>query len=268
MLTTLSAVALLALSATAPPEAGDPPTTLVTIPITVPAWQDGGYVYLPDTTCPADVAPYLVNTSFKDPEYLESGLANGVSFSSDTASGGVYLEVTSSDDEGYATGLAQGEGMYKNYLTNYSDAPWTLEATLHCTPSAADGYQPAFSVGSQSPEDAVEVARSMLGTPYVYGGSTPAGFDGPGLVKFSFAHAGVLLPHSIAGQDREGHRVSAEEARPGDLVVADTLREIGIFIGDGQMIAVFDEPGASVSIVPVFSGAHHFTRLIDAPAAG
>lgn len=271
MLTTFSAAALLVLSATvpgAPVTNGPVSTELVTIPVTVPAWQDGGYVYLPDTACPAEVAPYLLNTSFKDPKYLESSLTNGVSFSYDTPVGGVYLEVISRDREGYATGLAQGESMRKNYLTNYTRTPWTLEITLHCTPAAADGYQPAFSADARSPEDAVAVARSVLGAPYVYGGGTPTGFDGPGLIQFSFAHAGVLLPHSIGGQDREGFGVSADEARPGDLVVADDLQGIGIFVGNGQMIAVFDEPGTSVSIVPVFTGPHHFTRLIDAePAA-
>ena len=268
MLATLPAAALLALAAAAP---GAPvtdqlaPTTLVTVPVTVPAWQDGGYIYLPDVLCPAETAPYLLNASFTDPEHRESDLANGVSFSADTANGGVYLEVTSRDVHGYATGLAQGEGMYKNYLTNYSDVPWTVEVRLHCTRSSADGYQPASSASADRVDDVVAVARTVLGVPYVSGGASPTGFEGAGLVKFTFAHVGLALPHSIAGQDEQGHRVPATEARSGDLVVADSLREIGIFIGDGRMIAVADEPGAAVSILPVFTGAHHFTRLIDAP---
>lgn len=268
MLSTLPAAMLLTLGVAAPTALGAPATTespasLVTIPVTVPAWKDGGYLYLPDTDCPGESAPYLLNRSFKDPAYRESGLANGVSFSSETPAGGVYLEVTSRDGEGYATGLAQGPGMYKNYLTNYTDAAWDVEVTLHCASSSAEGYRPASSANAPSPEDAVEVAKAVLGTPYAYGGATPAGFDAPGLIQFSFAHVGVLLPHSIAGQDDQGQPVRADEARPGDLVVADSRREIGIFIGDGQMIAVRDEPGASVSIVPVFAHPHHFTRIID-----
>jgi len=117
-----------------------PPASQVTVPVTIPAWGDGGYSYFPATVCPIE-APYLLNTSFDDPAYLQSGLANGVSFAYEAAEGGVYLEVVSRDNDGYATGLMQGDGMRKNYLTNYSPIPWTVEVTLHCTASEAERYQ-------------------------------------------------------------------------------------------------------------------------------
>jgi cell wall-associated NlpC family hydrolase len=111
----------------------------------------------------------------------------------------------------------------------------------------------------------VDAARALLGTPYVFGGSTRFGVDESGLVMLAFAEVGVRLPHSISGQDREGRRVDAADARPGDLVVADDLRSIGIYLGDGEMISV--SPPTTrltyVSIVPVFAEAHHFTRIID-----
>lgn len=136
-------------------------------------------------------------------------------------------------------------------------------------PSAGGGVHVESAKPAANPiaEDVVAVAKRYVGTPYVYGGATPGGFDGPGLTMFAFAYVGVPLPHSISGQDRAGDRIEARDARPGDLVVADDLRQIGIYAGDGQMVAVFNEPGASVSIVPVFAGPHHFTRVVDARSA-
>lgn len=97
-------------------------------------------------------------------------LTNGVSFRYAARAGGAYLEVTSRDAEGHATGLAQGAGMCMNYLTNSTGTAWDVEVTLHCTSSAAEGYRPVASAEARSPEDAVAAARSVLGPPFVVGG--------------------------------------------------------------------------------------------------
>jgi cell wall-associated NlpC family hydrolase len=80
------------------------------------------------------------------------------------------------------------------------------------------------------------IAMSQLGTPYVWAGSAPGGFDCSGLVMWAYAQVGVSLPHSSYGQYGYGVPVSRDELQPGDLVFFDGLGHVGIYIGGGQFV--------------------------------
>ena len=82
----------------------------------------------------------------------------------------------------------------------------------------------------------VGVAMTYLGTPYVWGGSSPGGFDCSGFVMYVFAQMGVSLPHHAASQYSYGIPVSRDQLEPGDLVFFDGLGHVGIYIGGGQFI--------------------------------
>jgi peptidoglycan DL-endopeptidase CwlO len=82
----------------------------------------------------------------------------------------------------------------------------------------------------------VGVAMQYLGIPYVYGGSTPAGFDCSGFVMFVFAQVGVSLPHNAAAQYGYGTPVDRSQLQPGDLVFFNGLGHNGIYIGGGSFI--------------------------------
>ena len=71
--------------------------------------------------------------------------------------------------------------------------------------------------------DVVQYAMSQLGTPYVWAGSAPGGFDCSGLVMWAYAQVGVSLPHSSYGQYGYGVPVSRDQLEPGDLVFFDGL---------------------------------------------
>jgi cell wall-associated NlpC family hydrolase len=83
---------------------------------------------------------------------------------------------------------------------------------------------------------AVGVAMQYLGTPYVWGGASPGGFDCSGLVAFVYGQLGVSLPHHAADQYNYGVPVSRDQLEPGDLVFFDGLGHVGIYIGGGQFI--------------------------------
>jgi cell wall-associated NlpC family hydrolase len=83
---------------------------------------------------------------------------------------------------------------------------------------------------------AVGVAMQYLGTPYVWGGSSPGGFDCSGFVMYVYAQVGVYLPHLAADQYNYGTPVSRDELAPGDLVFFDGLGHVGIYIGGDQFI--------------------------------
>ncbi len=82
----------------------------------------------------------------------------------------------------------------------------------------------------------VGIAMQYLGVPYVWGGSSPRGFDCSGLVVYAFAQIGISLPHSTYALWNVGSPVSRDQLQPGDLVFFSGLGHMGIYIGNGQFI--------------------------------
>ena len=72
--------------------------------------------------------------------------------------------------------------------------------------------------------------------PYVWGGASPRGFDCSGLVAYVYAQLGVSLPHHAASMFSYGVPVSCSELQPGDLVFANGLGHMGMYIGGGNYI--------------------------------
>ncbi len=91
---------------------------------------------------------------------------------------------------------------------------------------------PASPYGSQ----VLAIAESFLGTPYVWGGAAPGGFDCSGLVMYSFAQLGVSLPHSSYAMWNYGIPVPENQLEPGDIVFFDDLGHVGLYVGGGEFI--------------------------------
>lgn len=82
----------------------------------------------------------------------------------------------------------------------------------------------------------VGIAMRYLGTPYVWGGASPGGFDCSGFTMYVYAQVGVSLPHYTGAQWNVGVPVSRSDLQPGDLVFFDGLGHVGIYIGGDQFI--------------------------------
>jgi len=82
----------------------------------------------------------------------------------------------------------------------------------------------------------VGVAMRYLGVPYVWGGSSPSGFDCSGFVMYVYGQMGVSLPHYTGAQWNVGVPVGRGDLQPGDLVFFDGLGHVGLYIGGGQFI--------------------------------
>lgn len=126
-------------------------------------------------------------------------------------------------------------------------------------PTAADYVNnPPFSKlnGAQI----LAVAAKYIGTPYVFGGENPNGFDCSGFVRFVFSQFGLDLPHSVIAQSRLGIIVKAADAQPGDLVILDDLSHDGIYAGNGNFYHA-PRPGDVVKLAPIFTPNVFYVRL-------
>ena len=86
----------------------------------------------------------------------------------------------------------------------------------------------------------VELAKKYLGTPYVYGGSSPGGFDCSGFVYYIYKQMGVTLNRVAADQMSNGVWVAKNNLQPGDIVGftnrSGYVNHVGIYAGNGMMI--------------------------------
>lgn len=106
----------------------------------------------------------------------------------------------------------------------------------------------------------LKVAAKYVGTPYVFGGETPRGFDCSGYVAFVFAQFGIAMPHSVHAQARMGIIVKPEDALPGDLVIMNDMSHDGIYAGNGNFYHA-PRPGDTVKLAPIYTSSVHFVRL-------
>lgn len=129
-------------------------------------------------------------------------------------------------------------------LRSMSTEPASLDTAAAEAPAAPATPETAPTGGSEAGRAAVDAAKSMVGTPYVWGGNAPGGFDCSGLTSWAYQQAGVEIPRTAENQ-AVGQQVSYEDLQPGDLVV--WTGHVAMYAGDGMMV----EAGDPVQMNPV-----------------
>ncbi|QGN59586.1 hypothetical protein GKE56_15310 [Nostocoides sp. HKS02] len=102
------------------------------------------------------------------------------------------------------------------------------------------------------------IAAQYQGVPYMYGGTTPAGFDCSGYTAYVFRQVGISLPRTASEQQAAATPVS--NPQPGDLVFfGSPAYHVGIYAGNGMM---WDSPhsGTTVGLHPIWSSSATYGR--------
>jgi peptidoglycan DL-endopeptidase CwlO len=110
-----------------------------------------------------------------------------------------------------------------------------IESIRQATPK----YQPSRGAVSVSSNAVIAYASNFLGTPYKWGGTTPAGFDCSGFTQYVYKHFGVSLGRTTKNQIYNGVGVSRDALQPGDLVFygkGGVPSHMGIYVGNGMYI--------------------------------
>ena len=138
--------------------------------------------------------------------------------------------------------------------------------------AAGAGSSTEASVPPAALEVMLKAAMSRQGYPYVYAATGPTAFDCSGLVKWSFAQAGIVMPRVAADQAMTGPAVPVSQLQPGDLLFYHTdptdptyISHVAIYVGDGWMIQA-PEPGLDVEVVPADFGSEFAGAIRVDPA--
>lgn len=188
-------------------------------------------------------------------------------------------------DTGLLTQSAREALALSPRVTVAATATWTFEApalTLEADPpppppapepvpepehvheaSASPSTEPAPQVGAPAPASAngsaiVEVASRFVGVPYVWGGTTPDGFDCSGFTSYVYAQVGIRLPRTSSDQRNAGTVVSRADAQPGDLIWSPG--HISIYAG-GDLQVDAPVPGKTIQIREIWQSNPTFIRV-------
>ncbi|KPU45440.1 gamma-DL-glutamyl hydrolase precursor [Oxobacter pfennigii] len=98
----------------------------------------------------------------------------------------------------------------------------------------------------------ISYSKTLIGVPYVWGGTTPSGFDCSGYTKYVFAKYGITLPRVSSDQYKQGTSIAYNNLRPGDLVFFSLnkngqISHVGIYIGNSQFINATSSKGVVIS---------------------
>lgn len=188
----------------------------------------------------ATVPGYAVGNGYVNVDALNvrsQGIVNENSFVLGTLGYGESVAIISEED-----------GWYKIVYNEMAAFVKKEYITLEMTTDEKNYYlfqEEVYSPDYQAPpvytpaDQVLDIAATHLGTPYVYGGSFPGGFDCSGFTSYCFRQLGVSLYRTANDQQKNGVAVERSQLMPGDLVFfgkGNYATHVGIYVGNDTMI--------------------------------
>lgn len=126
-------------------------------------------------------------------------------------------------------------------------------AKANSTAASSNTSQAAAAKSAQPTKagSVIATAKQYIGVSYVYGGTTPSGFDCSGFVQYVFSKNGISLPRVSRDQYSTGKSVSFSNLQPGDLVFFSLAKNgvvdhVGIYVGNNQFINASSSKGVTI----------------------
>lgn len=174
--------------------------------------------------------------------------------------GGVIVTL----NQGAALTILKAEGNWYQVKTSAGTTGWVSSNYVATSGSAAISRGNVDRTqGSGLASEIVSYAKKFLGVKYVWGGSSPSGFDCSGFVYYVFGHFNIDLDRSSASMASNGTAVSRADLQPGDLVFFDTngglnqINHVGIYIGDGEFIQSSSSNSAKKVIISTLASGFY-----------
>ncbi|MBO6305323.1 MAG: C40 family peptidase [Selenomonadaceae bacterium] len=149
----------------------------------------------------------------------------------------------------------------------------TSSKNIFNTPTVKNGRlvkNHTLIIDKKEAQKIIKTAKSYTGTPYVFGGSTPSGFDCSGFLQFIFEKNGIMIPRLADEQYLLGEDKKKKDLVPGDLVFFTTYAEgashCGLYLGDDKFIHTSASKGVRVDELtdpywkPKYLGGKHIVK--------
>lgn len=188
----------------------------------------------------------IVNPT-KTPSQEESSSSNSVATNNTAAT---TTQSSNSQQSAASSSAASSSSVAQTNNTQQTTTTNTAATNNNATTVNTSNVTTTTNTGSASASAIISYAQSFIGVPYVWGGSTPSGFDCSGLVQYVYAHYGVNLPRVTTAQENAGTVIPVSAAQPGDLYfwgAKGSSYHVAIATGGGSFIHA-PEPGESVKV--------------------